>query len=160
MKLDLAIRELHRSENDLRHELLQVSDRHKADHEVFYVGRDLAQWSADHVRDLARIGRNFGLELDPEAEDELKVLGALRQKMSELSGRAAAPGLLLLRDLRELYMKASGVSLDWEILAQAAQGAKEKELLELAERCHPETLRQVRWANSKLKVSSPQVLLS
>lgn len=160
MKLDLAIRELHRSENDLRHELLQVSDRHKADHEVFYVGRDLAQWSADHVRDLARIGRNFGLELDPEAEDESKVLGALRQKMSELSGRAAAPGLLLLRDLRELYMKASGVSLDWEILAQAAQGAKEKELLELAERCHPETLRQVRWANSKLKVSSPQVLLS
>lgn len=160
MKLDLAIRELHRSENDLRHELLQVSDRHKADHEVFHVTRDLASWAGYHVRDLAHIGKDYDLDLNPEAEGESKVLGFVREKTSELTGRMSAPGMLMLRDLRELYMKASGVSIDWELLAQAAQGAKQAELLQLAERCHPETLRTARWTNSKLKVSATQVLIS
>lgn len=67
---------------------------------------------------------------------------------------------MLLADLRHLFREASGVSLDWEILAQDAQGAKDRELLALAERCHPQTLRQARWANAKPKESSAQVLAS
>jgi len=160
MKLDLVIEELHRSENELRHELLLVSARHKTDHEVFHVARDIAQWSADHVRELTQIGRDFGLELDPQADGEAKLTERLREKSAELLGRRSEPGLLMLRDLRELYLKASGVSLDWEMLAQAAQGARKIELLELAERCHPDTLRVARWANGKLKASSTQVLIS
>lgn len=160
MKLDLVIEELHRSENALRHELLVVSERHKTDHEVFHVARDLAQWSADHVRELAQIGRDFGLDLDPEAEGEHTIAERLREKTSELVGRRSAPGMLMLRDLRQLYLQASGVSLDWEMLAQAAQGARRLEVLELAERCHPDTLRVARWANGKLKVSCTQVLVS
>jgi hypothetical protein len=35
-----------------------------------------------------------------------------------------------------------------------------KDLLDLAERCHPQTLRVSRWAEAKLKESSPQVLAS
>ena len=31
---------------------------------------------------------------------------------------------------------------------------------ELAERCHPDTLRQMRWANAKLKESATQALVS
>lgn len=30
----------------------------------------------------------------------------------------------------------------------------------LAERCHPDTLRQLRWANAKLKESATQALVS
>jgi hypothetical protein len=52
------------------------------------------------------------------------------------------------------------MSLDWELLAQAAQAAKQQELLALAQRCHPQTLRQLRWANARLKDSAPQALLS
>lgn len=52
------------------------------------------------------------------------------------------------------------MSLDWELLAQAAQGARRRALLELAERCHPQTLRQVRWANARLKESATQALMS
>ena len=29
---------------------------------------------------------------------------------------------------------------------------------ETAERCHPQSLRQARWANAHLKVASPQVI--
>jgi hypothetical protein len=37
---------------------------------------------------------------------------------------------------------------------------REHELLGLASRCHPETLRQMRWANAMLKELSPQVLMN
>lgn len=160
MKLDMAIEELHRSESHLVSVLLSMSDRHKADHEVFHVTRDIAAWSKEHVAELARVGRDFGLDLDPESTQDPGPLAQLRQKAAELFGRRPEPGLLLLADLRHLYREASGTSLDWELLAQGAQGAKDEKLLDLAERCHPQTLRIARWANAKLKESSPQVLAS
>jgi hypothetical protein len=160
MKIGLALRELHRAENDLAHELLQISDRHKVDHDIFYLGQDLARWSQRHVREVAEIAQNYGEKLDPEPEGESTVVAKVLDRSSELMGRAKAPGLLLLRDLREVYMKAAGVSVDWELIAQAAQGVKDTELLDLAGRCHPENLRQMRWANSKLKESATQILVS
>ncbi|MBN1093206.1 hypothetical protein JKP75_11940 [Blastococcus sp. TML/M2B] len=160
MKLGLAIEELHRSENHLARVLLAVSDRHKADHEVFYVARDIAGWSQRHVQELARIGADFGVDLDPEPEGEPGILEKIQQATSDLLGRRPEPGLLLLADLRHVHREAAGVSLDWELLAQAAQGARKRELLELAERCHPDTLRQMRWANAKLKESATQALVS
>jgi len=160
MKIGLALRELHRSENHLAHELFQVSERHRVDHEIYHVARDLAAWSQRHVREIAEIAERYDEKLDPEPEGEFGVMEKLRDKGSELVGRARTPGLLLLRDLRELYMKAAGVSVDWELLAQAAQGIKHTDLLELAQRCHPDTLRQMRWANAQLKVQATQVLVS
>jgi hypothetical protein len=75
-------------------------------------------------------------------------------------GHRPEPAMLLLADLRRVYRMAAGVSLDWELLAQGAQAAKDQRLLELAQRCHPETLRQVRWANAMLKELAPQTLTS
>jgi len=71
-------------------------------------------------------------------------------------GTDPSPGLLLLADLRRTHRLAAGVSLDWELLAQGAQAAKDSELLSLASCCHPETLRQMRWANAMLKELSPR----
>ncbi len=48
----------------------------------------------------------------------------------------------------------------WEMLGQAAQGLKDVDLLAVVQRCHPDTLRQLRWANGKLKESSTQILIS
>lgn len=159
-KIAMAIEELHRSENDLASELLQASDRHKVDHEVFYLGRDLARWSQEHVRRLAEVGRDHGLDLDADPEDDTAIVARVRQKGSELLGRHHDPGLLLMRDLRELHRKAAGVSLDWEILAQSAQALKDKKLLGVAQACHPETLRQMRWANAMLKETAAQIMVT
>ena len=51
-------------------------------------------------------------------------------------------------------------SKGWELLGQGAQAARDTELLALTQRCHPQTLRQMRWANAMLKTLSPQVLVS
>src|SRR6185503_11824461 len=84
-KVGAAIEELHRAENDLAGELLTLSDQQKVDHEVFYVARDIARWSQEHVRRLAEIGGDYGLELDPEPEDEPSLMARVKQKGAELT---------------------------------------------------------------------------
>jgi hypothetical protein len=157
-KVGAAIEQLHRAENELARELLRLSDRHKADHEVFYGARDLARWSQEHLRRLATVGRDHQVDLDPEPVDQLDLISLVRQKGSELMGRQQAPGLLLLHDLRKVHVRTAGVSLDWEVLAQTAQAIKDQDLLSVASECHPQTLRQLRWSNALVKQLSPQVM--
>ncbi|QRP49671.1 hypothetical protein [Amycolatopsis sp. FDAARGOS 1241] len=159
MKLGLALRELHRAEKALARDLRKTADRHVVEHEVHHVGRDLAGWSAAHVREIARCGRAYGLRLDEDVPGS-GPLAPVRSALAELSAGRPEPGLLLLADLRRLHRKAAGVSLDWELLAQGAQAAKDTELLDLASRCHPQTLRQLKWTNAMLKILSPQILTS
>jgi hypothetical protein len=159
-KVGAAIRELHRAENNLAARFFKLSDRHKADHEIYYAARDLAHWSQEHVRRLATLGGDHGVQLTPAPENEANILALLRQKGSELMGRREAPGLLLLHDLREIHRETAGVSLDWEVLAQAAQALKDPGLLATASQCHPQTLRQLRWSNAMIKQLSPQVMAS
>jgi hypothetical protein len=159
-KVAAAIEELHRSENDMAEALLNLADRQKVNHEIFYVARDIARWSQEHVRRLAEAGEDYDLDLDPDPEDEAKLLARLKQKGAELTGRFHEPGLLLLADLRHLHRMAAGVSLDWEVLAQTAQAMKDRELLSLAEDCHPETLRQMRWANAQVKETAAQIMVT
>lgn len=160
MKIGLVLEELHRSENDLAQKLLHVSERHKTDHDVYHLGRDLAGWSQRHVRELAEAGKEFGLDLDPEPKHESELMRTLREKSSELLGHRSEPALLLLFDFRELYTLASRVAIDWEMLGQVAQAAKNRELLNFTKRCHPDTVRQLGWANAKIKESAPQILVS
>ncbi len=160
MRLGLALEELHRSENHLAHQLLAVAERHKADHEIFHVGRDLATWSQDHVRRLATFGDRYGVRLDPEPAGEPALLARVSEAVSDRLGRRSAPALLLLRDLRSLFTHASGVHADWEMVAQVAQSIRDTDLLALAQRCHPQILRQAKWANSRIKESATQILVT
>lgn len=159
MKIPLAVRELHRSEHRLARELDAMAARHRTDHEVFHVAHDLAGWSRDHIDRLAVAGRRFDLDLRTRPRTE--ALGArLQSRLAITVRRRPEPALLLLVDLRRLHRVAAGVSLDWELLAQGAQAIDDPELLAVCTRCHPETLRQLRWANAMLKVLAPQALAS
>jgi hypothetical protein len=159
-KVGAAVEELHRSENDLAGALRNLSEQQRVDHEIFYVARDIAAWSHEHVRRLSEAGRGYGLDLDPRPEDEATLLARIKQRGSELTGRFHEPALLLLADLRHIHRTAAGVSLDWEVLAQTAQAMQDTELLSLAQECHPQTLRQMRWANAKVKETAAQVMVT
>lgn len=159
-KVRMVIEELHRSENDLAGALLNISDVAKTDHEIFHVARDIARWSQEHVRRLAVVGRDYGVELDPEPEDESTLLARLKQKGSELAGRRPEPSLMVLAELRHVHKMAAGVSVDWEVLAQTAQAMTDQDLLSVAQDCHPQTLRQLRWANAKIKEMAAQVIVA
>lgn len=160
MKIGEVLRDLHEAENDLVKELLKVAERHRVDHDIFHMGRTLAEWSRTHVRDLAEIAPRYGQHLDAQAHGELGPVAALREKGSELMGRSSDAGLIMLRDLRDLYLRAASVLADWEMVGQAAQSIRDQELQALAERCQKQTARQMKWANSKIKESSTQVLVA
>ncbi|WP_329192773.1 MULTISPECIES: hypothetical protein [unclassified Streptomyces] len=158
--ITLTLRALHHGERHLEDELRAAAERHRTEHEVHHVALDLAGWSHEHAARLAEAGRHYALDLDgpPGHRDPGGALTALREKASQALGRRPEPGLLLLHDLKDLYLAAAENSLHWEMLAQTAQATREPRLLELASSCHPRTLRQVRWANTTIKNLSPQIL--
>jgi hypothetical protein len=158
-KVDLLLRALHHAESDLATDLLAIGERHKTEHEIYHVTRDLAAWSTEHIRLLADQAGRRGVSMD-EDPGAASPLSTVREKVAELVGRRPEPGLLLLRDLRRLHLDCVGLSVDWEVLAQTAQGLKDDDLLALSQRCHPDVLRQARWANSMIKIMSPQIMAS
>ena len=153
-----ALRRIHHGENEIAKELLRTAERHRTDHEVHHVCRDLATWSQKHVTLLAKHAANHNLNLDEQPDTTSPVTNQLREAVATTVGRRSQAGLVLLEDLRHLYLQAADNSLAWEMLAQVAQAKHERELLALTQQCHPQTLRQLRWANTMIKTLSPQVL--
>jgi hypothetical protein len=64
----------------------------------------------------------------------------------------------LLGDLRDLHLRYAAASIDWVILAQGAQAARDAELLATVSASHPQTLRGLKWTTTRLKAAAPQVL--
>ncbi|MFL6162805.1 MAG: hypothetical protein ACJ74U_11320 [Jatrophihabitantaceae bacterium] len=157
--LHYAFRQAHAAENELAKQLLDLAAQHRTDHEVHHVARDLARWSRENVGKLAETAADHALQLDAEA-DEPGRLRHLPEILATVVGRRPEPGLVLLEQLRGIYLLASAASLAWEMLAQHAQAKQETDILTLTSECHPRTLRQVRWANTMIKTLSPQVLTS
>ncbi|MFG3280979.1 hypothetical protein [Streptomyces sp. NPDC048111] len=159
--ITLTLRVLHRGERHLAQELLAAAERHRTEHEVHHVATDLARWSTEHVERIADISRHYGLNVsEAPSASHAGFVSALRERVAETVGRRPEPGLLLLRDLRELHLAAAENSLHWEMLAQTARAAREQRLLALASSCHPQNLRQMRWTNTMIKNVCPQVLTS
>ena len=163
--ITLILRALHHGEKHLAKELTAVAERHRTEHEVHHVATDLAHWSREHVQRVADTAHDHDMNLgEPSEAASSGALSTLRstlgEKVAEAMGHRPEPGLLLLRDLRELHLDATKNSLYWEMLAQAAQATKDDKLLALASACHPQTLRRMRWTNTVIKNISPQVLTS
>ncbi|MDQ1022037.1 hypothetical protein [Streptomyces afghaniensis] len=159
--IQTTLRLLHDGERDLEQDLLAAAERHHTDHEFHHVALDVARWSREHAARLADAGRDHGLDLPgPRGNPSPGALAALREKASEALGRRPATGLLLLHDLRDLHLAAARNSLHWEMLAQAAQATRDERLLALVAGCHPQTLRQLRWTNTQIKILAPQILTS
>jgi hypothetical protein len=156
-KMDLALRELHRAEVELTRSLEAIAARHHSDHGIYHVATDLAHWSRQHVTLVAEVGERYGVRLRTHPRTTA-IAESVQRWVGDRLGRRPEPALLLLADLRRLHRVAAGVSLDWELLAQGAQAIKDPGLLEITQRCHPQALRQMRWANAMLKELSPQAL--
>lgn len=159
--IPLTLRALHHGERQLAKELVVIAERHRTEHEIHHVAKDLAAWSNEHCLRVVEAAGHYGLDLDGSSPKfASRLMPVIREEAAEALGPRPEPGLLLLGDLRALHLGAVGNSLYWEMLAQAAQAAKDTRLLCLASACHPRTLRQMRWTNTMIKNLSPHVLTS
>lgn len=158
----ICLHRLHDGEVDLERELHQVAERHHAEHEVHHVAIDLARWSLENRQSLASLAGRYGESLgrDQTPETPSAAAAVVREKATGLLRHPAQPGLLLIEDLRRLYLMAAGNSVHWTILGQAAQAAHDEQLLHIVTQCHAKTMRQTVWCNATIKAVSPQLVLA
>ena len=112
----------------------------------------------------ARLAR----QCDRHAERAGAVRRALRRGRRRTSPSGSTPsssrgtrtgGIGLLRDLHDLYLMASECDIAWTLIGQAAQGARDRELLEVVQGCEGETAIQLAWLRGRMKEAAPQALV-
>jgi hypothetical protein len=140
---------LHRSEQELCRAFREVGHGHSDEQDVFHQCRRLAQQCDRHAEALVPFAKRYG----EEADDEPK-----RLHSTLFDGTREGP-LGLLRDLHDLYLMACECDMAWTLVGQAAQGARDTELLEVVQACEGETSTQLKWLKSRLKEAAPQALV-
>jgi hypothetical protein len=155
--LTWTVRALVQGERTLAEELILVAERHRAEHEVLHVARDLARWSRENAEKLSAAAERH-LAPGPANRPGHVLPGSVSALPDPVRTGGSDEGELLLSDLRHLHVRSSENSLLWETLAQAAQALRDGLLLELASTCHPRSLRQMRWTNTMIKTLAPQIL--
>jgi hypothetical protein len=159
MKLDKAIEDVQSAETELARELRKIGERHAVEHDLYHLGHTLARQCEAHLKALQPFAERY--EAPPATDDVGESPGLLelvRHKSSELLGRSEMTGMLLLRDLRNLYLTAQEAEIAWVILAQAAQAVRDRELLVLVTKCHEDAETRGKWLRTRIKESCPQVL--
>ncbi len=140
---------LHAAEDRLADAFREVAGNHQAEVDVHHLCRRLAEQCDAHAERLAPFAARYGEDADAEPD---KLHSAIFQ-----AGRAGP--LALLRDLQDLYLMAAECDIAWTVIGQAAQGARDTELLEVVNACEPETAMQMKWARSRIKEAAPQALV-
>ena len=140
---------LHLAELKLARAYLAVATDHGHEPDVETLCRRFADQSTAHADALAPFVDRYG-EDKPEEPERLH---------SELFGGTRSGGLGLLRDLHDLYLMATECEVTWSLVGQAAQSARDADLLEVVERCRGEVAVQLKWLRTRMKQAAPQALV-
>jgi hypothetical protein len=157
----ILLQQLHESETHLAKEFRRVATREAVEQDVYYLGHRMATMCDSHAEKLRAVGERHGADLDPPEDSSAigKLLGSLQHTASEMVGRNPDAGLLLLRDLRELYLMAQEASIHWIALGQVAQAVRDPDLLGLVSELHTETITQIKWLKTKIREATPPILV-
>jgi hypothetical protein len=161
MRLGPLLARLHELETDLAQEYRALGERHAADHDVYHQCHAFAQQCDDHAGRLAPVAERHGEHVAGDEGPDFwsGALERVRRAGSAVLGRSPETGVLLLRDLRELFLSAEECSITWVMAGQAAQAARDRELLALVTQCHEQAEHQVKWLVTRIKVAAPQALV-
>lgn len=118
--------------------------------DVFHTCRMLATWSDEHRHRLAPALDRYGEAGDLAEPERLHAAGLGEARQGEVG---------LLRDLQDLLLLVTLVQTTWTVIAQGAQGLRDKELLQIAETSNAQTSRQLSWLNTRMKAAAPQALI-
>jgi hypothetical protein len=158
MKMNKAVEDVHEAEAELAKRLRVTGERHASESDLYHLGHTLARQCAEHLRALAPFAQRYGAKPAPDDLDASPgLLETLRRKSGEVVGRSEAAGLMLMADLRDLYLAAQHAELAWVVLQQAAKAKRDAELIEVVTRCHEETEMCGKWLRTRIKEAAPQV---
>lgn len=158
MKVDRAIAEVRDAEQDLARHLLRFAERHAAEHDLYHTGHALAHECAALLSDLAPFAEQYGAAPpDLHAASSLGVFEQLRRAGSNVVARSEAAGIVLMGDLRRLYLAAQDAELAWVVLNQVAQAVRDGLLHDTVLHGHERAEARGKWLRTRIKESAPQV---
>ena len=140
---------LHRAEAELATAYREVAEAHGDEPDVFHLCSKLAGECDRHAERLEPFAKRYGEDAPDEPE----------RLHSELFTGTRTGGLGLLRDLHDLYLMATECDISWTLVGQAAQGARDPDLLAVVEQCEGETAIQLKWLKTRMKQAAPQALV-
>jgi hypothetical protein len=140
---------LHRAEINLAAAFREVAVAHRDESDIHHQAERMARQCDGHAESLGPFVDRYG-EDAPDEPDRLH---------SELFTGSRTGGLGLLRDLHDLYLMACQSDISWTLVGQAAQGARDRDLLRVVSLCEGDTAIQVKWLMSRMKTAAPQALI-
>ena len=149
MQLAHYLELLHTAQERLASAFRAVADGHADEADLVSLCTKLATQCERHADDLAPHVRRYA----DEGSD------ACERLCSDIFGRPRSGPVGLLRDLQDLYVMAAEVDIVWTLVGQAAQGARDSELLAVVTGCEEETAIQLKWLRTRLKQAAPQALV-
>jgi hypothetical protein len=160
VKIGEALEQLYEAERALAEDYRTIGVRHSGDiHDVFQTLAEQCERHAEELRPQAgRYGADVRENGEPGAWHDL--FDMVRHRDYEVIGRTPAPGLRLLRDLRQLFLTAEDTGIRWVIIGEAAQAARDEELLDVTLRCRAEIETQVEWLVARIRLTAAQVLVA
>ncbi len=127
----------------------KVGEVHAQEADVYYITHTLAKQCESHAEKLKPFAEGYGEEKPEEPEQ-------LYQKFFD---ETRSGSLGLLRDMQDLYLMASACDISWTMIGQAAQGVRDRKLLEVVNSCENETANQMKWIRTRIKEAAPQTLI-
>jgi hypothetical protein len=140
---------LHRAQLTLADAFRQVASAHADEPDIEHLCRQQAGRCEQHAARLEPFARRYAEDAPDEPE----------RLHSVLFRGTRTGGLALLRDLQDLYLMAAECDVCWTVVGQAAQGARDRDLLEVVTACEGETALQLAWLRSRMKQAAPQALV-
>jgi hypothetical protein len=140
---------LHRSQTRLGEAFRTVARGHTDEHDVNAICHKLAAQCDRHAEQLKPFADRYGEDADDEPE----------RLHGEIFGGPRSGPLGVLRDLHDLYLMANECDIAWTLVGQAAQGARDAELLATVQACEGETAMQITWTRGRMKEAAPQTLV-
>jgi hypothetical protein len=140
---------LHRAELCLADAFREVAEAHAEEVDVFHLCNKLAGDCDGHAEKLAPFAERYGEDAPKEPE----------RLHSDLFRGTREGGLGLLRDLHDLLLMATECDIAWTLVGQAAQGARDRDLLEVVTACESETAVHMKWLKTRMKQAAPQALV-
>jgi hypothetical protein len=138
------------SEQTLADSLRSVAQGHAQEADVFHTCHTLAGWCDSHREALVPIIERYGEQDDVDEPERLRAEALASTREGEIG---------LLRDLQDLHLLATLVHSTWTVIAQGAQGLRDRQLLEIATSSTAETTRQLTWLTTRMKQAAPQALI-
>jgi hypothetical protein len=138
------------SEQILAESLRTLADARPDVHDVFHMCHTLANMSDAHREKLRAAVERYGEDSDVDEPERLRSSGLSEVRTGEIG---------LLRDLQDVHLLATLVKSTWTVVAQGAQGLRDRELLSIAQESMAETARQLTWLETRMKSAAPQALI-